>query len=86
MPIRRPPPLLQLAAMDADDLAILSAHLQDMQIAIGDLAYLPAERRFALVGKRFDWVKAAVGGCERCGHRPALRSGALRRPRRLRAG
>ncbi len=61
-----PPPLLQLAAMDADDLAILSAHLQDMRVAVGDLAYLPTQRRFALVGKRFDWVKAAVGGCERC--------------------
>ena len=61
-----PAPLLRLAAMDPDDLAVLSAHLQDMEIAVGDLAYLPAERRFALVGKRFDWVAAAAGGCERC--------------------
>lgn len=59
-------PLLHLAAMDADDLAVFSAHLQDMKVAVGDLAYLPAERRFVLVGKRFDWVVAARGGCERC--------------------
>ncbi len=61
-----PFPLLRLAAMDSDDLAVLSTHLQDMEVAVGDLAYLPAERRFALVGKRFDWVAAAAGGCERC--------------------
>ena len=59
-------PLLRLAAMDEGDLAVLSAHLQDMVVAVGDLAYLPAERRFALVGKRFDWVAAVAGGCERC--------------------
>lgn len=58
--------MLRLVAMDGDDLAVLSAHLQDAQIHVRDLAYLPAQRRFALAGKRFDWVKAASGGCERC--------------------
>ena len=57
--------LLALAAMDADDLSVLSANLQDARIAVADLAYLPAEKRFALVGRRFDWIKAAAGGCER---------------------
>ena len=56
---------LALVAMDADDLSVLSANLQDARIAVGDLAYLPAEKRFALVGRRFDWIKAATGGCER---------------------
>ena len=56
---------LALIAMDADDLSILSANLQDARIAVSDLAYLPAEKRFALIGKRFDWIKAAAGGCER---------------------
>lgn len=56
---------LALVAMDADDLSVLSANLQDARIAVGDLAYLPAEKRFVLVGKRFDWIKAAAGGCER---------------------
>lgn len=56
---------LALLAMDADDLAVISANLQDAMIAVADLAYLPAEKRFALVGKRFDWIKAAAGGCER---------------------
>ena len=57
---------LRLVALDEDDLAVLSANLQDALIPVPDMAYLPREKRFALAGKRFDWVKAAAGGCERC--------------------
>ena len=57
---------LRLVALDDEDLAVLSANLQDALIPIGDIAYLPDEKRFALAGKRFDWVKAVAGGCERC--------------------
>ena len=46
---------LKLAAFDADDLAIVSAHLQDAVVRVRDLTYLPDQRRFALVGRRFDW-------------------------------
>jgi hypothetical protein len=49
---------LKLAAFDPDDLAILSAHLQDAIFRVGDITYLPDERRFALVGRRFDWEAA----------------------------
>ena len=49
---------LKLAAFDADDLAILSAHLQDAVVRIGDVSYVPEKRRFALVGRRFDWEAA----------------------------
>lgn len=59
-------PLLALQALDVDDLAVISAHLQDARVAVADLAYLPGEKRFALVGKRFDWIAAANGGCRRC--------------------
>ena len=59
-------PTLRLVALDEDDLAILSANLQDALIPVPEIAYLPREKRFALAGKRFDWVKAAAGGCERC--------------------
>jgi hypothetical protein len=58
---------LRIAAMDPEGLAILSAHLQDADIRVGDMAYLPDQRRFALAGARFDWYAAARGGCERCG-------------------
>jgi hypothetical protein len=47
--------LLRLVAFDEEDLAVISAHLQDAVIRVGDLAYLPRERRFALLGCRFDW-------------------------------
>jgi Protein of unknown function (DUF2948) len=49
---------LNLIALDADDLAIMSAHLQDALLKVGDMAWLPAERRFAAVGNRFDWAEA----------------------------
>lgn len=47
--------LLKLAALDADDLTIVSAHLQDAILRADDLAYLAGERRFALAVRRFDW-------------------------------
>lgn len=51
-------PDLKLLALDADDLAVLSAHLQDAVLRVGDAAYLKSERRFALVANRFDWLAA----------------------------
>jgi Protein of unknown function (DUF2948) len=54
---------LKLIALDADDLAVLSAHLQDAVIQVADIAYLPKQRRFAAVGNRFDWI-AAAGSAE----------------------
>lgn len=47
--------LLRLVALDADDLNVISAHLQDAIVRVGDLVYEPKGRRFALVGRRFDW-------------------------------
>lgn len=51
-------PELKLIAFDADDLAVISAHLQDAVLKVADIAYLPRERRFAAVGNRFDWADA----------------------------
>jgi hypothetical protein len=53
---------LKLIAFDADDLAVISAHLQDAVLKVGDIAYLPRERRFAAVGNRFDWADALTDG------------------------
>jgi DUF2948 family protein len=47
---------LKLVALDAEDLAVLSAHLQDAVAKVGDIAYLPKEKRFAMVLNRFDWT------------------------------
>lgn len=56
---------LKLYAFDAEDLAVLSAHLQDAVLKASDIAYLARERRFALVCNRFDWAAAEAGECQR---------------------
>ncbi len=56
---------LKLVALDKEDLEILSAHLQDAVLKIGDLAYQPKARRFAAITRRFDWLKAHGGDSER---------------------
>src|SRR4249920_318247 len=70
-------PELKLIAFDADDLAVISAHLQDAVLKVADIAYLPAERRFAAVGNRFDWAQALgdakVGSKNYARRRAALR-------------
>lgn len=48
--------LLKLVAFDEEDLAVISAHLQDAALRVEDLAFLPKERRFALCARRFDWT------------------------------
>lgn len=49
---------LKLVVLDADDLATVSAHLQDAVAKIGDMAYLPQEKRFAMLLNRLDWTTA----------------------------
>ncbi|MEP9378472.1 DUF2948 family protein [Aquabacter sp. CN5-332] len=46
---------LKLLALDEEDLAIISAHLQDAVVKVGDMGFLPKTQRFALVLNRFDW-------------------------------
>ena len=52
--------LLKLIALDDDDLKVISAQLQDAILKREDMAYLPQERRFALVLNRFDWLSATA--------------------------
>ncbi len=49
---------LKLIALEPDDLQIISAHLQDAVLTVGDIAYLPREKRFASLVNRFDWSRA----------------------------
>ncbi|HYD31789.1 MAG TPA: DUF2948 family protein [Azospirillaceae bacterium] len=46
---------LKLRAEDADDLKVVSAFLQDAIMPIGEMCYLPDERRFVMVVNRFKW-------------------------------
>ena len=55
-------PDVKLIALDAEDLAVISAHLQDAVVSVGDMAYLKTERRFALLANRFDWEQATGPG------------------------
>ena len=50
---------LKLIALDPEDLQVLSCHLQDAVIRVGDMAYLKQEMRFAAIANRFDWERAA---------------------------
>lgn len=52
---------LKLIAFDTEDLAVLSAHVQDAVMKVGDLAYVPRERRFAAIIRRFDWAMVNQG-------------------------
>ena len=75
---------LKLIALDTDDLAVVSAHLQDAVLEVRDMLYVPRERRFALVVRRFDWAGSlAQGGNGGQGHR--RRQSALRFERVLKA-
>jgi len=50
--------LLKLVAFDPDDLAVISAHLQDSLLRLRAIAPLPQERRFAIQVRRYDWEAA----------------------------
>jgi hypothetical protein len=52
-------PLLKLTALDTEDLEIISAHMQDATLLVGDISYLPRLNKLALVANRFDWGTAA---------------------------
>lgn len=45
---------LKLVAFDADDLAVVSAHLEEATLSRADMAYLPRAQRFVLVMRRRD--------------------------------
>ena len=53
---------LKLIALDADDLSVISAHMQDAVAKVSDMAFLPAEKRFAMLLDRFDWISAVGEG------------------------
>src|ERR1700761_1363080 len=50
---------LKLRAADGEDLAVISAILQDSLVTIGEMTYLRDENRFVLVANRFRWEQQA---------------------------
>ncbi len=51
---------LRLIAADSEDVDVLSACLQDAVMKVGEMTFLPAERRFAFVANRFVWEEQQV--------------------------
>lgn len=47
---------LKLLALDAEDLEVVSAHVQDAVVRVSDMGYARGDRRFALLMNRFDWT------------------------------
>jgi hypothetical protein len=52
---------LKLIALDPDDIAVVSTHLQDAVVKLADIVWLPSEHRLVIGLNRFDWEAC---GCE----------------------
>lgn len=52
---------LKLRAADEEDLAVVSAILQDALVSVAEMVYQPEEKRFVLVANRFRWEPEAGG-------------------------
>jgi hypothetical protein len=52
--------MLKLVAFDEEDLAVISAHVQDAVMKVENLDYSPSTKRFVLTMNRFAWE--AVSG------------------------
>lgn len=48
--------------MDADDLAVISAHVQDAEVVVSDIVWRPGEKRLVIGMSRLDWDQAIAGG------------------------
>ena len=64
---------LKLAALDGEDLDVVSTHVQDSVVTVGDILWRPAERRLVVVVNRFDWEAAKCGDGQYRRRRAALR-------------
>lgn len=52
--------MLKLIALDEEDLKIVSAHVQDAVMKVGDLDFISASRQFVVPMYRFAWEKDAT--------------------------
>ena len=54
----------KLIALDADDLAVISAHVQDAQVQTGDIIWRQSEKRLVVGMNRLDWEQTLDGKTE----------------------
>ncbi|MGB3271672.1 MAG: DUF2948 family protein [Xanthobacteraceae bacterium] len=60
-PKSSPPHRHRLIALDADDLAVISAHLQDAEVRAADILWRAPEKRLVIGLHRLDWDQALDG-------------------------
>jgi hypothetical protein len=65
--------LLKLVALDTEDIAVVSTHVQDSIVRVGDILWRPAEKRAVVVVSRFDWERAQCNDPRYQRRRAALR-------------
>ena len=58
------PEQLKLIALDADDLAVISAHVQDARVQASDIVWRQDEKRLVVGLDRLDWEQTLSGGTE----------------------
>lgn len=54
-------PQLKLIALDADDLAVISAHVQDARVQPSDIIWRQNEKRLVVGMSRLDWEQTLEG-------------------------
>jgi Protein of unknown function (DUF2948) len=54
----------KLIALDADDLAVISAHVQNARVQTGDIIWRQSEKRLVIGMNRLDWEQALDGKTE----------------------
>jgi hypothetical protein len=64
---------LKFVALDADDLEVVSTHLQDAEVKVADVHWRPHEGRLVIGLDRFDWQAWNASSPELRRHRAALR-------------
>jgi hypothetical protein len=55
---------LKLIALDADDLAVISTHVQDARVQATDIIWRQAEKRLVIGMNRLDWAQTLAGDAE----------------------
>src|SRR5262245_14830827 len=58
------PPQLKLIALDADDLAVISTHVQDARVQTADIVWRQGEKRLVIGLNRLDWEQTLEGQTE----------------------
>ncbi len=59
--------MLKLSALDTEDLAVISTHMQDAVLLVGDMQYSRLRKQFVALANRFAWDEAETKQRRRTG-------------------